>query len=211
MPGTARNLQPFCRHREERSDEAMREHRASTGRESGQPPGPLPRLTSLAMQPASRHPPGPRAIPRRLEDQPHDLPPVTDRGPSPHLAPGVRGLSAPGGPPALLPPSRRLRPPEPPRSREASSRSLSPGRDCSASDRTAPLAAGPLAIRQEDGAGVSPRRAARPVTRSLRRDGPRTPGAITGDGPRSVTGGKSSAWPSKRDGIASSPLRGSSQ
>jgi hypothetical protein len=154
----------------------MREHRASTGRGCSQPPSPLPRLQSLATQPASRHPPilravpshppslrgaaqrrrgnpvalggpttrlaarhGPRsvpfpltlrevggalsrrervgvracpstssrhreersdeAIPSSLEGVPPDLPPVTDQGPSPDSAPGVRGPLGPGSPP----------------------------------------------------------------------------------------------------------------
>jgi hypothetical protein len=48
------------------ADEAMREQRASPGHRRSRPPTPPPLLRPVASQPASRHPPSRRAVPRRL-------------------------------------------------------------------------------------------------------------------------------------------------
>ncbi len=91
------------------------------------------------------------AIPSRLEGQLHGLPPVTDQGPSPHMALGAR-------------------PPVGPRPREA-------GRRLLRRDRTARSARPSATPSPRLGPRIPHRALARPVTRSLRRDGPRTPGA----------------------------------
>ena len=134
------------------------------------------------------------AIPPRLEGHPHDLPPVTDPGPSPRMAPGVRGPLVPASPPrgrdetaplatgqrdprwgpsrCVQLPGRRGRPrctasTHPPRLRAQA---------LHAASRPPPILARSL-VADAPRATDTPSRLARPVTRSLRRDGPRTPGA----------------------------------